>query len=269
MAAPLRSFLFALAFFMLSMVSLSEAGRGRPDRRPSWIPTVDLSKYSPMLNNGKPLWNALRSRAPHPSSQFVSWQIVVLRIKLMSHPNIGSDHLALPPAPSKLKYITLGYGTQNYTCEKGGPDAPQAIGAEAKLIDACVLFLPLIPTKKALQYLNEFPELLYQHDYAALDKSPLPIIGHHYFANTGPKAVNGTPTFDLGSNGFLSAKKDKGIKAPGGVGVDWLQLSAKEPSTKLTAVYRLQTYKGQAPKSCAGQPEKIQVRYAAQYWFYG
>ncbi len=50
--------------------------------------------------------------------------------------------------------------------------------------------------------------------------------------------------------------------------MDWLQLAAKEPSTGLTEVYRVETAKGQAPKSCVGQPECMEVQYAAQYWFY-
>jgi len=171
-------------------------------------------------------------------------------------------------APSgTLKAIAIGHGTQNYTCAAGSTNAPVPIGAKAELLDASCL-LPLFPTAEAAEILNELPGYLLNYDFAAIGNSSIPVIGHHYFANTGPAPVNGTPTFDLGSRGFLSCKKVGDIKAPGNAGVDWLQLTAKEPSTGLTEVYRVETAKGQAPKSCVGQPKDIEVQYAAQYWFY-
>lgn len=34
-------------------------------------------------------------------------------------------------------------------------------------------------------------------------------------------------------------------------------------------VYRVVTFQGSAPSTCAGQKERFQVDYAAEYWFYG
>lgn len=133
--------------------------------------------------------------------------------------------------------------------------------------DASAL-LPFIPAYEAQRVLNELPSYLIHYNYAAISNSSIPVIGQHYFANTGPAPVNGTPTFDLGHLGYLTGKKVGAIKAPKDVGVDWLYLTAKEPSTGLSAVYRVNTVKGQAPKSCAGQPKDIVVQYAALYWFY-
>ena len=184
---------------------------------------------------------------------------------LTSSATVGSASL---PAPTgTLKALTLGRGTQNYTCAPNSTAAPVPIGAKALLIDASAL-LPLFPAAEASQILNELPRYLVNYDFAAISNSSIPVIGQHYFANTGPAPVNGTPTFDLGSCGFLSGKKTGDIKAPGGAGVDWLQLMAKAPSRTLTEVYRVETVGGQAPKSCAGQPANIEVQYAAQYWFY-
>ena len=176
--------------------------------------------------------------------------------------------MSLPSPAGTLKALTLGRGTQNYTCDPGSTAAPTPIGARAELLDASIL-LPLFPAQEVSEVLNQLPRYLLNYDYSAISNSSIPIIGQHYFANTGPAPVNGTPTFDLGTRGFLSGKKVGDIKAPGGTAVDWLQLTAKDPSTKLTEVYRVETVKGVAPKSCAGQPAKIQVQYAAQYWFYG
>ena len=88
------------------------------------------------------------------------------------------------------------------------------------------------------------------------------------------------PTFDLGDKiGILKGKRDAGIAAPtkkdhGSDGkakkaVDWLALCAVAGSQKLQMGYRVETEGGKAPKSCQGQPAKIRVEYAAQYWFYG
>lgn len=197
-------------------------------RRPAKTTTADISKYTPSLSN-------------------------------------GSD--SLTPPTGTLKAIAIGRGTQNYTCEPGSTGAPVAIGAKAELLDASVL-LPLFPPNQSQKILDELPNYFINYDYAAISNSSIPCIGQHYFANTGPAPVNGTPTFDLGSIGFLSGKKTGDIKAPKGAGVDWLQLVAKAPSRILTEVYRVNTAKGQAPKSCAGQPANIQVQYAALYWFY-
>ena len=96
-------------------------------------------------------------------------------------------------------------------------------------------------------------------------------IGQHYFDATG------TPTFDLGQTGFLSAAKKADIPAPtdadagvlGTGAVDWLMLSDKGGSVGLSRVYRVLTAGGKAPATCAGQDSNINVQYTAQYWFYG
>lgn len=122
--------------------------------------------------------------------------------------------------------------------------------------------------------INELPRYLVNFHLATLEHSPIPVLGHHYFDDAG------VPTFDLGHKiGILKGKRDAGIAAPkkGGHGsdakakkaVDWLALCAVEGSQKLQRGYRVETAGGKAPKSCQGQPAKIQVQYAAQYWFYG
>lgn len=78
--------------------------------------------------------------------------------------------------------------------------------------------------------------------------------------------------------GILKGKKDAAIaapkhacKGPNGKGrgaVDWLALCAVDGSQNLEMGYRVETAGGKPPKSCKGQPAKIEVQYAAQYWFY-
>ena len=83
--------------------------------------------------------------------------------------------------------------------------------------------------------------------------------------------------FDLGSTGFLVAKKTGDIAAPGdayagqfGVGygaVDWLNLVDAGGSTGISEVYRVETAGGMQPPTCTAAGP-IQVQYAALYWFY-
>jgi hypothetical protein len=162
------------------------------------------------------------------------------------------------PAPGALtlKYITLGVGTQNYSCSAKGA-TPVAIGAVADLYDASLLLSPakssLIPSFAAVAYST--------HTWFNL-----PTIGHHFFSAAG------VPTFDLESRGYLSAKKAGDVLAPTSSiqpSIDWLFLQddGRGVSKNLQAVYRVETAGGVAPATCSSAGV-IKVPYAAEYWFY-
>lgn len=185
----------------------------------------------------------------------------------------GTDSLPSPSRGLKVKAITLGRGTQNYTCPSNSSDPPTAVGAVADLFDLSPL-LQYLPSSEGVHVINELPKYLINFHLATIEHSPIPNLGHHYFDAAG------VPTFDLGKKtGILKGKRDAGIAAPkkaskgpegkGGGAVDWLALCAVAGSKGLQMGYRVETAGGKAPKSCKGQPEKIQVQYAAQYWFYG
>lgn len=163
------------------------------------------------------------------------------------------------PAPGalSLKYITLGVGTQNYSCSATGA-VPTAIGAVADLYDASLLLASakssLIPSFAAVAYST--------HTWFNL-----PTLGHHFFSAAG------VPTFDLESHGYLSAKKVASVPAPKGSiqpSVDWLFLQddGRGVSKNLKAVYRVETAGGSAPATCSSAGV-VKVPYAAEYWFYG
>jgi hypothetical protein len=162
------------------------------------------------------------------------------------------------PAPGALtlKFIALGLGDQNYSCSAAGA-VPTAIGAVADLYDASLLMpiakSSLIPTYAAVAYST--------HTWYGL-----PTLGHHYFS------ASGVPTFNLESNGFLSAKKVASVPAPSGSinpSVDWLFLQddGRGVSKNLQAVYRVETAGGTAPATCSSAGV-IKMAYAAEYWFY-
>lgn len=162
------------------------------------------------------------------------------------------------PAPGglALEYITLGVGTQNYSCSAAGA-TPTAIGAVANLYDASMLKSlarsSLIPSFAAVAYST--------HTWFNL-----PTLGHHWFSATG------VPTFDLEGHGFLSAKKVASVPAPAesiDASVAWLFLEddGRGVSRNIKAVYRVETAGGSAPATCSNAGI-IEVPYAAEYWFY-
>ncbi|KAI4724217.1 hypothetical protein E4T49_08042 [Aureobasidium sp. EXF-10728] len=178
-------------------------------------------------------------------------------------PSTPSNQNTVPlnglPAPGalSLKYITLGAGTQNYSCSAAGA-VPTAIGAVADLYDASLLKSParssLIPSFAAVAYST--------HTWF-----DLPTLGHHWFSAAG------VPTFNLEGCAFLSAKKVATVPAPSASidgSVDWLFLQddGRGVSKNLKAVYRVETAGGSPPTTCSSAGV-VKVPYAAEYWFYG
>ncbi|MCJ1270919.1 hypothetical protein MMC22_010816 [Lobaria immixta] len=238
-----------LIVLFIALVSSSEARRAR-----RWGATKigDLSSY--------------RDQVPLSNGVFFYATIYFI-------PSFSTDSLPSPSRGLKVKAITLGRGTQNYTCPSNSSDPPTAVGAVADLFDLSPL-LQYLPNSEGVHVINELPKYLINFHLATIERSPIPNLGHHYFDAAG------VPTFDLGQKiGILKGKRDAGIAAPkkaskgpegkGGGAVDWLALCAVAGSKRLQMGYRVETAGGKAPKSCKGQPEKIQVQYAAQYWFYG
>lgn len=180
------------------------------------------------------------------------------------HPKRSSQtpELVLNGLPSPdgltLKYIALGYGTQNYTCSNTTA-SPVAVGAIAVLYDATSLLTnepSSVPTLPALAY-------------STSSSLGLATLGHHYFS------ASSTPTFDLDAanpRAFLSAKKMDSVNAPSSSipnSVAWLYLADNGTglSQNLKAVYRVETAGGGAPSACT-KAGNVEVEYAAEYWFY-
>ncbi|KAF3389047.1 hypothetical protein F1880_004001 [Penicillium rolfsii] len=193
------------------------------------------------------------------------------------------------PGPSPgldLKYVALGRGTQNYSClaatdshEPRDTSKPVATGAAATLFDASCI------ASSSISLLHELPVVIGRAPIGSLallvellsyttNSSDL-IIGEHYFNAAGD------PFFNLGLSGsdsWIISKKDASVTAPkrvshvagdtGAEDVAWLKLGFKD-GHGLKEVYRVVTYEGSAPSTCAGQKETILVDYAAEYWFYG
>jgi hypothetical protein len=141
------------------------------------------------------------------------------------------------PSPGlSLKFIALGRGTQNYTCQDNNTaTVPVSNGATATLFDASCL---------AAGYpdlLDDLPAALMHvpHDAAVLGALTLGqfsasrngslVIGEHYFRNST------TPFFDFrpfGHPEWIAAKSAQSVQAPANISVNgsvaWLQLGYRE-----------------------------------------
>ncbi|MCJ1349241.1 hypothetical protein MMC31_007477 [Peltigera leucophlebia] len=204
----------------------------------------------------------------HPTQNYQNTDITQYHVPLSN----GTASLPSPPSQLQLKAITLGRGTQNYTCPANSSAAPTAIGAIATIFDLKEL-IGLIAGAPADPIISKLPSYLINFSPENIKESPfIHAIGHHYF--DGP-----SPVFDLGPIGFFIGVREAGIAAPpdaskgpwnqGEGAVDWLELCAIEGSRIIQRVYRVDTAGGKAPKSCSGQPSHFEVQYAANYWFFG
>ncbi|KAG8688264.1 hypothetical protein FRC11_005766 [Ceratobasidium sp. 423] len=181
--------------------------------------------------------------------------------------DVSTAQLALPSSPDisipsgvKPQYITLGVGTQNFTCSSAGTYT--SAGAVANLIDISCIYASntdLFNNAQvyAYQTLPDWQLFLEPYTY---------VLGKHYFI-----AQSGSifPKFDFTQTGkgYTVAKKIGGIASPGGSqNVDWLELQNTSGSLA-KYVFRVVTQGGQPPASCtAGQT--VTVPYTAKYWFF-
>lgn len=192
------------------------------------------------------------------------------------------------PAPDglQLKYVLLGVGTQNYTCNGNETAAPGTTGAVAKLYDIGTRLNrdPLAPWKissisgLALS-LSSFPNLL---DGYLMLEGYNEWMGNHFF--TQMDATTSIPTFYLDhvkATPFPIAMvtKKNAVDAPKSAcpgtknegAIQWLQLVDEKGLSAggVNTVYRVETAGGNKPAVCKDQKATFEVPYTAQYWVYG
>ncbi|RDW79001.1 DUF3455 domain-containing protein [Aspergillus mulundensis] len=198
---------------------------------------------------------------------------------------LASSTLTAPSKGLSAKAITLGRGTQNYTCASSSNLAtPKATGATATLFDAsCVAAFDARygASTGSQSILHLLPDVLKPVPLSTTDLSAIIlqrlskqdlVVGKHYFT------ADGTPFFDLRGAGrdnsdWIAARKADQMDAPSKPGfgitgdVAWLKLTAVEGGYR--EVYRVHTAGGSAPATCEGMPAEFTVDYTAEYWFYG
>ncbi|CAE6531193.1 unnamed protein product [Rhizoctonia solani] len=180
--------------------------------------------------------------------------------------DVSAAKIVLPPGLSiprgvKPLYITVGIGTQNYTCSSSG--TYNAAGAVANLVDMSCAYTA---NPNLFNNAESWAYALFSNWQYPL-KPYIDIIGKHYFITENG---SGAPKFDFAQSGkgYVVTKKIGGVPSPdGSENVDWLEL--QNTSGNLAKyVFRVNTIRGQPPASCrAGQT--LTVKYTAKYWFFG
>ncbi|KEP45694.1 putative malate dehydrogenase [Rhizoctonia solani 123E] len=161
------------------------------------------------------------------------------------------------PFDLKPKYITLGVGTQNYTCSSAGTYA--SAGAVATLVDISCAYKsdPILFREVKTYAYNLYAQ--WQHATGPYTHE----LGKLYFISQSGSIA---PKFDFTQtgNGYMVAKKAAGTTSPeGSKNVDWLELQGTSGSLA-KYVFRVDTQGGQPPVSCnAGQT--MTVKYTAKY----
>ncbi|KAF9528424.1 hypothetical protein CPB83DRAFT_766860 [Crepidotus variabilis] len=198
-------------------------------------------------------------------------------------PRCQLDQNIIPGLPStlvnpstKLGYVAVAIGTQNYTCNSTSSTYVN-IGAVAELFDiSCLYMTPALSTTfniiqdVAIKAWEDAPS-------AALPKQILPTyfnVGQHYYV---PNPVTGqgvNPKWDFSSSrhvttesadGYVVAAKVTSAASPSGKqDIDWVQLKSIT-GTLATQVFRTDTRHGQPPASCTPGTPDIQVKYASKY----
>ncbi|KAI6830124.1 hypothetical protein KC340_g653 [Hortaea werneckii] len=170
-----------------------------------------------------------------------------------------------------LRYVALGVGVQNYTCNGTSYVQTQSSdGALATLYDATSYLAsnPSAIDSLSIERLEAYEES--QHCEESSNREPqLPTLGEHFFTS------DMVPTFDIFEaepTRKLSAAKIQAVEAPVSDAVSWLYLVDCDDGTSdgLEAAYRVETAKGVAPSSCTSEEtgSQVAIAYAAQYWLY-
>ncbi|KAK4541516.1 hypothetical protein LTR36_007962 [Oleoguttula mirabilis] len=170
-----------------------------------------------------------------------------------------------------LRYVALGVGNQNYTCNgTAWVQTNAGDGALATLYDATSWLAADTSAIKTLpaNRLARFKAANDGQDLANLLPYLKPL-GIHYFDESN------RPTFNLTHANpplVLSSRKIDSVAAPVADAIAWLYLlDADDGITDgLKAVYRVETAGGVAPSSCSsGQTgSQTSIPYAAEYWLY-
>ncbi|KAF2104575.1 hypothetical protein NA57DRAFT_51393 [Rhizodiscina lignyota] len=196
--------------------------------------------------------------------------------QLVNQPACNMQLAQMPQAPTPLpppsaglvlSHIAVGRGTQNYTCPKDADAsvAPTAVGAVASLFNVSCI------AGNYPQLLSLLPSVAVRYPVPTANSQLAPanvmLSGHHYFQDAT------TPFFNMitsdSNYGMVAAAKLNATNAPDAAkDVTWLKLNAKAGNWSFVEVYRVNTSGGQPPKTCEGQPENIEVQYAAEYWLW-
>ncbi|KAG0150075.1 hypothetical protein CROQUDRAFT_668768 [Cronartium quercuum f. sp. fusiforme G11] len=179
--------------------------------------------------------------------------------------NASAYNLTIPEG-SHLKYLGVGFGTQNYTCSlASGTPLWKPVGALAELRDITnittdpITFARAAIKRDAKEKLADYPVLAI-HYFVPRKPAPLPA----FFFN--PEIVPDDKKGD-----FVVATKIGAMPSPHHPtrNVAWLALRVIEGDVA-RYVFRTNTHLGVAPspEHCTSEGQEVDRKYSALYWFY-
>jgi len=201
---------------------------------------------------------------------------------VQTHCDISAAKLSLPSNQTVLaepttapKFIALGVGVQNYTCNATSLTYTN-VGAVAEMLDISCLYgkseFESITMEAFKAWVNLPSSFTAQDVITVLGNQPV-VLGQHYFVPNTPAP---SPKWDFTSDSekgdpdaFIIAAGVGNIPSPDGNNdITWVQL--KNVQGQLAdSVYRVKTVGGQPPASCTAGAAPLSVKYTAQYWFFG
>jgi hypothetical protein len=144
-----------------------------------------------------------------------------------------------------------------YSCEGRRPtDQPVYVSQTTSLWDAA----PLIPHIANEELFHTIIPQLYEFDYTELANSSLVCIGTI-------ATIHGMAVIDLFNVAAFAVNIQQVVEAPDlpNLNLDWTFETSDDLEWE---VYRVETVSGAPPTTCVGQPQDIELDYAAEYWFY-
>ncbi|KAF5365045.1 hypothetical protein D9758_010991 [Tetrapyrgos nigripes] len=192
--------------------------------------------------------------------------------------HLGEFPSMLPHPQYNPKYVFLGVGTQNYTCNG---TSYVLDGAVAGLVDVSCNWETSYKTlaTQSLSIWNQSNDdpitfvrdgVLAQHSTELGFRSPS-YFGEHFFVGKLPRWDFSVPKglFEGQENAFVNGAQPAAatIAAPGSTGtgnIAWLYLT-RQDGELASEIYRTDTRGGVAPPSCSGS-DSIQVKYTSIYW---
>ncbi|CAD6581913.1 MAG: hypothetical protein TREMPRED_003133 [Tremellales sp. Tagirdzhanova-0007] len=170
------------------------------------------------------------------------------------------------PSNQSVSLVTVGRGIQNYTCTNG---TYVSNGALANLYDVSCLFDAVDRYISSGNFSTLIPEIAYD-SLSYPDTTGLPVAVHHLFIDTPGSTTIGaiSPEFVGSTDKVVTAKTASVNATDSAVDIPWLQLTAiPGQGTLAKSVFRIDTVKGQPPKNCSTQGERLSIQYAAMYVF--
>ncbi|KIY65377.1 hypothetical protein CYLTODRAFT_424379 [Cylindrobasidium torrendii FP15055 ss-10] len=179
------------------------------------------------------------------------------------------------------RYVTLGLGTQNYTCSDEGKYVSS--GARAALFDTSCLAANYpdafsVATSTVFEVISQDPEGFvdafvggdwqqWAENTTYYEDAPVSLVGEHFFIKNADGSIS--PRFQVNDE-FVVGKLAQSTPAPDATkAVPWLELDGID-GTLANLFFRTNTQGGVAPTSCDPHvdTEEIVVPYVAGYDFY-